>query len=457
MSGPKVVRIVTREEMEAICRREIAFARAAADELVRICADAGRPTGDIEIGAHHSLEQLTALLSAGRYLDVQKQAPEVAAFMRSESDRITHEAIAATEADHQRRRRLADSATSLIDALKAAQQPVPADLSAVCATLDGADEATLVRLRAVLDQAFRLLVPVHTAERLGEDGMRLAERLAAEQGVAVTLEQWTSLKVPSEPSEARIQTAVATLDALTDVDSAVELRARLEAMRRAPSDKRALIADSLLLEASRRVRRIREETSLRSRLCEAKAGLEAVGTTASLAHAVNIEGVLEGGDFTEAERLLSEAAALSEREVANIAAIARRKSVLTGLASLGYEVREGMMTAWVRDGRVVVRKPGMTDYGVEIGAPTDVSRLQVRLVGSDRPATPRNNQRDLDHEVAWCSEVGQLEEIIRGAGGAFFLDRSSEPGAHAVKTVRFENDPVAHATGSLATNERRWT
>jgi hypothetical protein len=37
MSGPKVVRIVTREEIEAICRRHIASAEEAAAELRR-CA-----------------------------------------------------------------------------------------------------------------------------------------------------------------------------------------------------------------------------------------------------------------------------------------------------------------------------------------------------------------------------------------------------------------------------------
>ncbi|YCI88526.1 hypothetical protein M1D99_12320 [Pseudomonas sp. R3-41] len=40
----------------------------------------------------------------------------------------------------------------------------------------------------------------------------------------------------------------------------------------------------------------------------------------------------------------------------NQAALARREAVLDGLASLGYEVREGMATAWVETGKVVLRK-----------------------------------------------------------------------------------------------------
>jgi hypothetical protein len=51
-----------------------------------------------------------------------------------------------------------------------------------------------------------------------------------------------------------------------------------------------------------------------------------------------------------------------------------------------------MATAWARDGRVVIRKPA-TDYGVEVAAPPDVSRLQVRHVGSARPSPLRDVQR----------------------------------------------------------------
>jgi hypothetical protein len=39
-----------------------------------------------------------------------------------------------------------------------------------------------------------------------------------------------------------------------------------------------------------------------------------------------------------------------------MAAVERRRAVLEGLASLGYEVSEGMATAWVKEGRVVLRK-----------------------------------------------------------------------------------------------------
>lgn len=448
MSGPKVVRIVTREEVEAVCRREIAFARAAADDLMRVYDRGGRLTPEVEQGIRASIGRLTTLLSSGRYLEVQKQAPEVAAFLKSEAERVTREAISAAETDRQRRRRLADSATSLIQAFMAAGKDVPAELSAVPQKVGGADEAALSELRTLLDRWLRDLAAVpRPDQRTSPDLEQLAARLG-NAGPPVTLDQWTAANAPAHPNDARIDIALATIDALGDVELVEALRVRLEAVRAAPADRRAVLTDSLLLEASREAQRVRNEGTLRARLRQMLAGLEAIGTKACLVQAGELKAMLGNGDLSTAEGLLIEASAVSEREVAQVAADGRRRAVLSGLATLGYEVREGMATAWVRDGRIVLRKPGTADYGVEIGAPGDVSRMQVRIVGSDQPAIPRDSVRDRDQEVLWCSEVSRLQELVQQAGGALVVERAAEPGVQAVKTVTFEDAAVTSTCGN---------
>jgi hypothetical protein len=42
------------------------------------------------------------------------------------------------------------------------------------------------------------------------------------------------------------------------------------------------------------------------------------------------------------------------------------RAVLGGLAGLGYEVSEGMATAWVKDGRVVLQKAASPGYRIEL-------------------------------------------------------------------------------------------
>jgi hypothetical protein len=439
MSGPKVVRIVTREEVEAICRREIGYVRAAAEELIRTYKSLGQLSAEIENGISDNFDRLTTLVSAGRYVEVQKQAPEVASFFRSEAERVTREAIVAAEADRRRRRRLSDSATTLIQAFDAAGKVAPAGLSRIVGNSNGADEATLLGMTTEIDRAMRELVSVATpAQTISAEGQGFAARLGSGDAT-VTLDRWISDNVPAKPDDARIDAALAALDALGEAELANAFHERLNAIRQAPADRRAILTDSLLLEASQEARRVRTVALLRARLVQAAAGLDAIGTTSSKAHADLIRVALGKSDYSAAERLIEEATALSEVEVARVAAGSRRKAVLSGLAFLGYEIREGMATAWVRDGRVVLRKPGATDYGIEIGAPADLSRLQVRLVGSDTPASPRSGERDRDQEVTWCSDVARLEEWVSQAGGALVVERAAAPGTQAVKTVRFSD------------------
>src|SRR4051794_3044988 len=94
-----------------------------------------------------------------------------------------------------------------------------------------------------------------------------------------------------------------------------------------------------------------------------------------------------------------------------------------------------METAWARDGRIILRKPGAEDYGVELGAPSDASRMQVRLVGSSHPAAPRTATRDRDQEVIWCGEFKRLQALMATAEVGVHVERAIEAGVQPVKTV----------------------
>jgi len=106
-----------------------------------------------------------------------------------------------------------------------------------------------------------------------------------------------------------------------------------------------------------------------------QASLEGLATAPAQMMAGSIAKALQTRDTSGVDRLIAEGASLIDSETRDFAAMARRRAILTGLASLGYEVREGMTTSWVRDGRIMLRKPGTPDYGVELGAPADAARL----------------------------------------------------------------------------------
>lgn len=136
-----------------------------------------------------------------------------------------------------------------------------------------------------------------------------------------------------------------------------------------------------------------------------------------------------------------------------MAAEERRRAVLEGLASLGYEVSEGMMTAWVTGGRVVLRKPANPGYGVELSGGQQADIMQVRAVGIGDPAGARDTGRDRDMETIWCNEFERLQALVAKAGGNVSIESARPVGQYPLKVIA---DLVNHATDvDIATTRSR--
>jgi hypothetical protein len=157
MSGPKVVRIVTREEIEAICRRHLANVREAANELRR-CAKRYDVLDDrLQADIERRSAALERLLAEGRFRELQKQAPLVVGFFTNEVDGIRARAVAAAEAARSKRRRIAAAAVTLISALESSGRPPPADLRDIAARADFASDVDLAAMQSVLNRNYSSL------------------------------------------------------------------------------------------------------------------------------------------------------------------------------------------------------------------------------------------------------------------------------------------------------------
>jgi hypothetical protein len=162
---------------------------------------------------------------------------------------------------------------------------------------------------------------------------------------------------------------------------------------------------------------------------------------------IEIEQALSNSNGIDQE-LLKRADFLIEAEVRSIVAEERRRAVLEGLASLGYEVSEGMMTAWVAGGRVVLRKPANPGYGVELSGGSQADVMQVRAVGIGNPADARDAGRDRNMETIWCSEFERLQSLVAKTGGNVSIESARPVGQYPLKvvadlTVRPADDDVA--------------
>lgn len=456
MSGPKVVRVVTREELEAICHRHIALVEVAIRGVRAALKRGDLVDRELESGLSRRRDELTALLEGGKFTELQRRAPALVEYCRAETKRFEAKAAAAIEAARCRRRRLSDTARSLIAAMEAGRVAPSAALRQAVSRSLVASESELDALERVVDDALKALSSAPgTAGEAKKEIAELARRLGArEQGMS--LSAWlASGGAAVEAGDDRLDKVLAEIELLGDAALLKEYSERAAKIAGEPSvSQRRLLTDSLVLDASAAVRRRHAIEAFRSRLRDVHAALVTYSTDDARRQAATVADALGSATLAVNEALLEEANAAIERAQAQLAAAARRKAILGGLAVLGYEVREGMATAWMRNGRLIVKKPNATDYGVELAAPEDASRLQVRLVGAASPVSARSTGRDRDQEAMWCSEFGKLSELVAAAGGDVVIERASPVGAQPVKTVAFEGIAVTEAADAAQPRQR---
>jgi hypothetical protein len=126
------------------------------------------------------------------------------------------------------------------------------------------------------------------------------------------------------------------------------------------------------------------------------------------------------------------------------AAAARREALIEGLATMGYEISEGMETAWATEGRVVLRSAARPDYGVEVAGDAAAGRVQMRAVAFVHGGVGPDAARDTDAEAIWCGEVGALQDRLATLGGGLTIERALAVGATPLKRVATGLDGDRH-------------
>ncbi|HEH9219591.1 hypothetical protein [Pseudomonas aeruginosa] len=410
MSGPKVVRIVTREEAIATCERDLqrldkALARweNQASRLAQL-SDAERAA------AHARRASLHALLEQERWLDVQLQVKIESEFLKRDLAEREERAIRQAAETRQQHRRLQENASALLQALDA--RP------------DAASAALRQTLHTLADGVLR-----DDAEAL------LAQRLKTDE-TPITLEQWRARQQQDAPREqrlARIDRHIAELQLLQGEASAqafLERLARAEAEQR--PERRNLLLDSLVLDLAQAAREHQQQRQRLEHLQDLASEVAALGAAEHAELLQRAAACQPDSDPQQLAELTERCNAILTTHLQQQAALARRQAVLQGLASLGYEVREGMATAWAQTGRVVLRKPATPGYGLEVGGKADNGRLQLRAVALN---ANRDSQRDRDIETLWCGEFQRLQALLAAQGGELSVERALGVGEVALKEI----------------------
>ena len=429
MSGPKAFRIVTRAEIISICRRNLARLDAAIEIWTSTCKrNETIDQSDIDrVMARR--DEIRRMLDADRFTDLQKHVVSEISYLNADTERRAEKAADSAARRKGDLRRAKSAAQTLLARFETSRIEIPVDLRRELST----PAASVESLNQAISKGLMLLQPMGSSEAVTERQRELADRLGGGER-RITFEEWTSQQTNASEDRAlrKVDKLLGELAGL-GIDPS-PFSARIAALETEPRARQALVADSLLLDLSSAIKARRERARLERDLSERHAELSEMKSAEAAALRVEIEQALAKSGSNDQE-LVKSADFLIEAEVRSMAAEERRRAVLEGLASLGYEVTEGMMTAWVSGGRVVLRKPANPGYGVELLGGSQIYVMQVRAVGFGNPADPRDAGRDKDMEMIWCGEFERLQSLVAQAGGNFSIESARPAGQFPLKVV----------------------
>lgn len=442
MSGPKVIRVVTREELVERCEASIARVEAALAWRARVLArnDLSDEQAEDEAASHRA--RISALLAADRFDDVQRACDEAMQWTRVDVDRRLDARADALAAASRAHRTLKTAARALLERASAQPDRFPAALLDELRTRqDDSDPSALQSLVARVQlELGRAFVESPAGARRVAEGLADGAQL---QSVA----QWMGAHgvAPAEATDPKLEALERGVERLATVDGDVarSFRDRLAQLAKADVARRGLLRDSIALELQRAMEDARAREALRQDVEAFAAEAQAVGAIIQLRESLDAaQRAIAAGRLDVARTTLEAVRAELEAHARRRAAEAGRTALLAGLRELGYEVHEGMVTAWANEGRLALRSSLRPQHGVELGGRGNSGRFQVRVVaeGLQVPAVV-----DAKAETHWCGELTQLRERLAATGTRVDVERAIEAGVQPIKRARLgsarDSDP----------------
>lgn len=437
MSGPKIVHIVTKQEVMEICRGRIAAVQDMIERWRKCASHHVVLTEEKEKAIESRLLAIIKLFEREQFNDVQKNCSIEIAAVQTDISRIQNEAIEKAVLERSIRRRLQYTAETLVKTFEAEGCQIPEELSDIVSSVLTANKVELDIITSTLNRILtEYTLSSSKEEKVNPLQKELSVRLAEGEKFQ-TLTDWKILHDKDEKTtenDRRLDKLLAEIEAM---DSKAEAQPFLDRVtlitKESLPSQRSLLTDSLILDlvAHSNRRKIKEQAivSMQEIRCELRrlSSKEAKHIESLLTNAIDSE------DITSSKLLNNKGIELIKKEAKAMVGMFRREAILKGLAELGYEIRENMATAWAKDGRIVVKKPHEKSYGVELGAIEDAERLQVQLVSLEQS---NKDSQDRDRETIWCSEFYRLKDLLEKSGTALHIEKALPIGTKPLKKIQ---------------------
>jgi hypothetical protein len=381
------------------------------------------------------LARLRQMLTEDRFVEVQQEAQREVTFLKDDQrDRVAKAAAAAAAARRADQRR-GEAAKVLLAALDKKGAALGDDLrDALRGAAAGRNDPEAIA------RGFALLSA--TDDDGGADRKALAARYkdgAEDRSLAAWL---VAQPQEGDPRAERLEAGIDTLVSLGDSERAEGYRNRLAGLLAETSGvRRSLLADSIEIELGQALKAARESVGLVDDLRLDLAELAQLNASQAYAsfHQRLEDALTQPSVLTALATDVANALAVAK---AGLAAKARREAVLQSLAGLGYEVTEGLSTAWVSDGKVILRKADRPDYGVEISGGAAAERFQMRAVAFAGADGGPDLSRDRDAETLWCGDVTALKADLAQAGGDLVIEKALAIGATPLKRIEIVGQTI---------------
>ena len=421
MSGPKVVNI------EAVRRRLKRESLAQLNKLKLALAECERWRVQTESSA--LLARLDALHKDEQWEPLLIEAGPLNRFYEEESLRLQQQYVAEQAASLRQAHRFQQSIAQVTELLKS--HPASAERDALIHQLNSGESSS--RQTAVN-------AALHFIGQIGQDqsAARLRELAASLVDAGSASSIATLCAAPADPYEQRLEKCWNLLGELSALGDSPEIQALSEKARSisvSTTEQQPLLLDSLALELSSHLQNRRAAKTLRHEMQILLTELDEIRSTAAVEWKHRLtESLVQGSLVSESARSLAKETRLwIEKTFAEESRVEQRAAVLRALAATGYEVREGMAVAWAEEGRLVLRKPNESSYGIEISAPPHGNAVQTRVVAFGN--LPRDPQRDLEVEETWCGEFEKARSVLNDSGFIASLIQAQPSGSIPLKTV----------------------
>ena len=418
MSGPKVVRIVTREEIIAICQDHLAQVEVALQRWERV-GRRNKLIDDVDVTrARERQDELRALLAADRFTELQKQVPDEIAYLQSDMQRRPSEAASKAACKRLYGSRLADLARQVLEKDVRGQKPLSEVLKRELEAIVQANGADHQKAETALAQV--LPTEMASPAALTSEQRALAERLRGGDQIRA-LDEWLQDALTDPDAHAlKADKAIEELALIASEQEAAPLAARYRAVLAEPvGRRRRMLADTLMLDTINALAGAKATAETLRSLELKAASLASIDTPQAKELAQRVATAVAGRDAAAAQTLIKQVAGVVEQDRKDLAARAQRLAIVNALKDLGYEVREGMQTAAAQHGNVVVRRAANAEMGVQVSGIHGGGRVQFRPVRFGPSSSARDTRKDRDIETIWCSDFDRLKERFGGEHGSF--------------------------------------